>query len=293
MSTSDSEQDPAREAEAGECNAAASETERPPGADDGKPQEAQFQARTEVDEAFVPESILVGTSPVDGLPVPQDDMALALAPDFTYESMICVGDERTFVEVFVSPKVKEDPNISSIPQAASSLATHVILFFPRAPQYRVLVRNEYDADGKRTTPLEFPSSRVTKRFGHQMVDMTVDETLAHTGDPGPGPDRMVCCVLVMPVRPACTNYARSIFSNDDAPGTQIIFRNCLARRSVGGALMSLRDEAVFACELRNPPHPASVERYVGARDREILNRSAPAEKVSLFNIRQKPSGEAS
>ena len=54
------------------------------------------------------------------------------------------------------------------------------------------------------------------------------------------------------------------------PGHRIVFSNCMVRRSVGGAMMSLRDEAVYACEHRHPPDPESVRRHITDWNKERL-----------------------
>jgi hypothetical protein len=66
-------------------------------------------------------------------------------------------------------------------------------------------------------------------------------------------------VAVRPLRERCVHYRRQHFANDHhpdphEPGHNIIFRNCNhpARRSIGGASMSLRDDAIYGCDYREP-----------------------------------------
>jgi hypothetical protein len=60
----------------------------------------------------------------------------------------------------------------------------------------------------------------------------------------------------------------------------------MMRRSVGGAFMSLRDEAVYACDYRNPPSLAS-SKLLDETDASILQKSANRTLVPLFNLTAK------
>jgi hypothetical protein len=101
-------------------------------------------------------------------------------------------------------------------------------------------------------------------------------------------------LLVRMKRERCKNYKRQVMPNDDQPdenalGHRIYFRNCLARRSVGGALMTLRDEGVYACDYRDPPDYESVRIHLDERDRAAIERGTKGiEMVDLFNIKPKP-----
>jgi hypothetical protein len=96
-------------------------------------------------------------------------------------------------------------------------------------------------------------------------------------------------VLLHPRRDRCQNYKRQCFSNDEQtdetqPGHRILFRNCTERRSVGGAFMSLRDEAVYACDYRDPPDPRSTERFLDGPDRVHVRSHAHRRMVPMFGL---------
>ena len=86
---------------------------------------------------------------------------------------------------------------------------------------------------------------------------------------------------------AASTTERQILSHDgqpdpSEPGHRIIFRNCTIRRSVGGAFMGLRDEAVYACDYRNPQDPSTVKKFLDDPDHEKLRSEAYKVKLPLF-----------
>jgi hypothetical protein len=94
-------------------------------------------------------------------------------------------------------------------------------------------------------------------------------------------------VPVRPKRERCKYYKRQILLNDDKKdgefGRQHICRNCTMRRSIGGAFLSLRDEAVVACDYRDPPDEESVRVHLDEKDKARLDGGEP-ERVPLFSL---------
>ena len=91
-----------------------------------------------------------------------------------------------------------------------------------------------------------------------------------------------------PLRERCKHYRRQVISNDDKPdpnefGHQIIFRNCAARRSNGGAFMSLMGQGIYHCDYREPRDEISSAE-LDRQDRERLESRAHEERVPMFNI---------
>jgi len=118
---------------------------------------------------------------------------------------------------------------------------------------------------------------VVRRYGHRVV-------LAESDN-----DNYQHFILVRPLREACAHYKRQVTVNDDVPdekeyGHRIVFRNCTKRRSVGGAFMGLRDEAIYACDYREPPHPESVRKYLDDPDRVHLGSDAYKRHLPMFGI---------
>lgn len=232
-------------------------------------QECQWQVWDELAEQFPVEPIPMVPHPVDGLPVPASDGdALALAAPFTIDHVVCVEDDRVLVEMF-----KEEIEVLALPEAL---------------QNSIKARNQYDFDGRELAreQIDPDSPDVQKRWGHRVK--VVDGGV----------------VMLRPIRERCQYYKRQVFSNDEvtdekAYGHRIVFRNCTMRRSVGGAFMSVNNEAVYACDYRSPAHTESVEKYLDNPDRTHLRSGAHLRRLPLFGLegearvfRAPPSTEA-
>jgi len=256
-----------------------------PGAIEGQPQESQVTFQDELGEAFVAEPLTMILSPQDGLPIPAEEShILATAPPFSIENVVCVEDERSFVELYGDE--------------VHDLLEHV------DAAIAVVNGPRYTRVGAERARMSFTPERVVTKWGHRFVELTAEEWAtvqqALLDDMPPGKAlnadlEGLPFVAVRPVRERCQFYKRQVFSNDDQPdagsvGHYIIFRNCTERRSVGGAFMSLRDEAVHACDYRSPPHPESVEKHLDKKDRHRLLNATSVTRVPLFNLPVVPEG---
>lgn len=305
-------QEPLEDVSVAECDANPTLCGTPPGELDGPPHESQVEFREETSEPFQMEQLAMGLSPVDGLPIPLDESPnLAFAPPFSIDTVICVEDDRSYVEVFAEQLRPEEKaalrklNATNRKQAAYLLAADaviaaVLLVFG-APWYiavgvlavsaalvvpgllrRFLARSSDSAHG----PMEFKPQSINRDGDAQYVRFTVALLSDARGSKrGLG---FAKGVIVRPTRETCVHYKRQMFANDDAPdpkdpGHKLIFRNCTKRQSVGGAFMSLRDEAVYACDYRSPPDPQSKVKLDGA-DADIMRKCAERTMVPLFNI---------
>jgi len=238
-----------------------------------KPENSEYDPNLEVAEQFAVTTIGVGIDPTDGLPLPMDGQELALAPKFGIDSLVCLEDTRAYVELW------DDEWISY----RESRADHAVL----AAAVNADVRERHDERGVERVRQEFAPDTVVKLWGATFVRTSafplppMEGAVPLPGQSAPG---------LKPVRARrerCKFYGRQILSNDDVPdptdfGHRIVFRNCTARRSVGGAFMSLRDQCVYACDYRDPPDPASVERELDAPDRKRLTEVI--EQVPLWNL---------
>lgn len=248
------------------------------------PAESQFGLRDELAEQFPMEQIVLGISPDDGMPLPMDSAEhLPTAPKFGPDTLVCLEDEREFVEVLGS---------DDLVGARFSREVERALYSREYDEYElrrkrkdstyssaakasgfVPVRDEYDADGNPTERRRFSPSQVIRKWGASFV-ATAEGLL-----------------LVRPRRERCEHYKRMVFANDDTAykpgefGHQVVYRNCAARRSVGGAQMSVQDQAVYACEHRCPRDPASVSKFLDEPDRKRI--AANVEMVPLFNLKEK------
>ena len=137
---------------------------------------------------------------------------------------------------------------------------------------RFEARSQYDRDGAERERDRYEPSRVVHLWGVEAVKI------------GQG-----CFSPVRPVRERCRFYKRQVFNNDDqpdptAPGHRIYFTNCTARRSVGGAFLSLRDQAVYACDYRVPPDPESVAKHLDSFDRRRLAEEPHKHLIPMFGL---------
>lgn len=244
--------DPFGDADPGSCGAQVHECEMLPNELSAAPERSEVPMTEEMMEPFVPEKTVFGTDPEDGLPVAMDQAhELQEAPPFRYDTFICIEDERTFVEIFLDesePLWKQDPKIQrSLIEKVQGALGRSIRFAER-----------YLSDGSEAKRRSFDAAAVRVAFGVPYVLVNNE------------------IVFVRPARPRCEHLRRQVFNvsgtPEGEPGHFVVFRNCAARRSVGGAMMSLRDEAVYACEHRSPPDLESARRHIDEPDRRRLER---------------------
>jgi hypothetical protein len=215
--------------------------------------ESDFEAAEELHESFPIEEIPVVMGP-DGLPIvvdsnPED----AQAVPFTWDTQLCIEDDREFVEVF-------DEELDVLPPG-------------------VVARARYNRDGTDRERRRFEPEDVEKRWG---MSVAVGEPHIVAEEPH---ERWI---PVRPRRERCKHYRRQVFSNDSQPdpaaaGHQIVFRVCGARRSNGGAFMSLGNEGIYACDFRDPPDPKSTELQ-DSKDRSKLVDRPDLLHLPMFNM---------
>jgi hypothetical protein len=281
-----SELDPTEDVGPEECAPSPQQCEVKPAHD--APEDCEFNIQSEVQDAYAPEDSLMIASPVDGLPIPAQErssLQLALDPEFNY-AHVCIADEREYVELF--REEVEDRKIDT---------------FNSEP---ILTRGVFMSNGADRQRLRFPKERVQRRWGLTFVALTADEYQKLTApEPDDGdeilegymsPDvrgrRYADETVYMAVRPRrerCEYYKRQLFNTDGISphelGGKTRFDNCThpARRSLGGAAMSLRGQCVYACDYRSPPDPESTALELDERDRKRLQ--TPLEMVPLFGLK--------
>lgn len=252
--------EPFGDADPGVCGADASECETPPHELDGPPERSEVAMIEEVFEPFVGEKTVLGIDPTDGLPVPMNEgPELHEAPAFRYENFICVEDAREYVEILQNEiDVAWDRNVSDLRYALE----------PTHGAVKLEACSYYGPDGAPRARRAFKPEDVKRAFGLTYVSVAPD-----------------AFVLVRPKRPRCEHLRRQVLSQDGVPegerGHFLIFRNCSVRRSVGGALMSLRDQAVYACDYRSPADPESTKRHLDEPEKKQLER--PDTRLPMFS----------
>jgi hypothetical protein len=240
--------DPHGDADPGSCGASPDECEMTPHEFDAPPERSEIPILEEMMESFVPHQTVFGTDPEDGLPVPlNEDSSLHEAPPFRYDNFICVEDARAYVELFADElKAAWDGNIASIKNRFNLRGSCSI--------------SRYAEDGSERSRQAWQPEDVKHAYGLAYVIVDDRDFL-----------------LVRPTRPRCEHLRRQVLNLAGVPegeaGHFIVFRNCNIRRSVGGALMSLRDEAVYACDYRSPPDPESTKKYIDEPEKKQLERA--------------------
>jgi len=280
------ELDPTEDVGPEHCEPSPSEVEAHPHAGDS-PEACEWSIQDEIQDAYAPEQTLMVSSPVDGLPIPAQErssLQLALAPDYSY-AHVCIADDREYVELF--REEVEERKIDT---------------FNDGP---LLTRGMFLGNGADRERLRYPRERVVRRWGQTFVALTAEEyqklTQPEPEDDGeilegyvhpdvvptPSADEPVF-IAVRPRRERCEFYKRQRFNHDgmspEEKGGKITFANCThpARRSLGGAAMSLRDQTCYACDYRSPPDPISIELELDRREEEHLK--TPVELVPLFGL---------
>ena len=259
------EDEPLAEADGFDCDVPADECEVGVTERDGKADDAEASLREEIFETYQPITSILVESPVDGMPVPADERHdLAAAHPFTRETVVCVEDDTVFVELFDDEVEARGWERKAAQRFTPVEARESTLFANVLSRY-------HGSTGAERERRQFEPSRVEWKFGVAIV--REDDFY----------------VAVRMRRERCKHFLRQVMANDDVPnpkdhGHMIRFYNCAARRSVGGAYMSLRDEAVYACDYRNPVDPATTEKYLESFDRLRLNGKRHLELVKPFRL---------
>lgn len=222
----------------------------------------EFTREDEIHDVFVPEPLFTPLAP-DGLPnMAADHYAQGAPPPLTYDTVVCVEDDRQYVEVWYE-------------EASDSLEVAEVLGHSIPAGVDKLVakaRPRWDQDGVERERRVFDPGVVVRRWGLWVA-------------PDPDDATTESLVLVRPVRPVCRFYKRQVWAESGTapgePGHLDIHRNCTARRSVGGAFLGLADQAVYCCEYRQPPDERSAQ-MIADRDQRVLDGRLHLRLVPAF-----------
>lgn len=271
------EDEPLAEADAVACDVPAPDCELTAMERQGQAHESEASLREEIFETFQPETTPVVASPDDGMPIPANERArddLPVAHPFTIETVVCVEDERLYIELFADElEARSDWRVVEKKRwLGKPLRLYVPALAPDAAADLFFVRRRYDDHGQPTMRGEkFLPEELTEKWGVKVVEQD--------------------CLLipVRPIRERCKHYKRQNMAADEQPtpgefGHHILFRNCTMRKSVGGAFMTLRDEAMYACDYREPFDHASVDKYLDAPDRDRLASKRHLKLIRPFNL---------
>lgn len=156
---------------------------------------------------------------------------------------------------------------------------HATLAYPRVTGTICAVVNAHALDVRfsRHEVHEVACAGGSRRFVVKHKVLVDDREYAVT-ETGIGPSRSAIMPnaptwrFVRPVRPACDFYRRLQQNPSKDSTAQMTTRFCTQIRSNGGSYMSLRDEAIYACELRSP-RDRTTERLIGEADLKRVKRA--------------------
>jgi hypothetical protein len=224
----------------------------------------------ELHESFPVEPIptFIGS---DGLPAFEDTLTDdSQAIPFTWDTQLCVEDDREYVEIFGQELEDRGWSFDDGDDDDDDDLEPVWLT-PEGDEVKIDFLSRYNPDGTERTRRTFKPEEVERLWGVMLVK----------GPPG-------SWLPVRPRRERCKHYCRQVFSNDSQPdptlpGHQIVFRVCVARRSNGGAYMSIGNEGIYACDFREPYDDVSSQLQ-DAKDRIKLVDRPDLTKLPLFNM---------
>jgi len=264
--------EPTEEVGPDECDATPIGTQLAPGERDAPPEECQFSPMEELQEQFELAPIPLILDPGDGLVRPVD-APVNFAPAFAEDNVVCLADERQYVELFHEELLGRGWSYDPLALDYVLEARHVHLGTTEdGIGFYMFVRKGFHPSGAPVDRRTFQPSVVKELWGQKFV----------CSDNG----------AIVPVRcrrERCKYYARQVYANDDEPdpkahGHRVYFANCTMRRSVGGAFLSLRDQAIYACDYRDPPDMKTVEEHLDSFDRRRVADRPDKTMVPLFGL---------
>lgn len=87
---------------------------------------------------------------------------------------------------------------------------------------------------------------------------------------------------VDPIRPPCEHYIRQWTQFDLNTEAGVMLRLCAVRRTTEGAMMSLRDRAMYACDARVPRVLDAEKEWIDAFDKRKIAQGEHREYVPIF-----------
>lgn len=270
--------------------------------------ETRWPAQSQIDEAFVAESLATPMAD-DGLPDHGVDGFDGGTHPFSIDHVVCIEDNRELVAVQVE-EFGALPSARLLRESATyeDVRGKIVRLVDRGPATLLRVyggdtmivlsfQASYDATGQKVERESFAPDRekkiwqfdTSKRFGLVVIGRLADSTYDAIAGSVASLDPRVFAV-VRYKRPRCRFYKRQMFANDEQkdpeqPGHRIIFRNCThpARRSIGGASLGLENEAIYACDYREP-RDLDSEQLIDALDLAKMRDRPDLVRVPLFGM---------
>lgn len=197
----------------------------------------------------VPSPLSIGTSPEDHLPMHIAERNFDKAPPLTEETLICMADKRSFVVR------REDGSIR--------------LFFPPAEVKR-LSSGQYYVEVPPEPESPSPQIKIKAFAGHYMRCFL------------DGAFRAV--LRVEPIRPECKHYLRMQTDLSSDRESRYFARSCMKQKTEEGEFLSLRDQLVGACSIREPRHLESEMAILDKFDDEKIGQARREAEMQEFDI---------
>lgn len=181
----------------------------------------------------------------DGLPMPLVRSKLPLAPTLHQDTLVCMGDTSKFVirDDWGTVVVELDPSlVERTPSGRYRIQTQELVKLGLCEKFNVPVTS------KMMDKVYWDLATEIFRHCHVVADEK--------------------WVEVTPIREQCKHYARQMTDFGDDLEHKFMERLCTARRDSGGEFLSLRDNRMYACELREPIHIQSTEAALDSFDNE-------------------------
>lgn len=197
-------------------------------------------------DAFPGKSYPIVLDAEDGMPRPDDARVPGAAPPLSHETLVCLGDDRTWVEIF-NDDADQGPDVCR-------------------SGVRVTFRHGWDEAGAAVERRSYPASEVQHRWGAHLVRLPEDDPRYLKGEEQ--------WIAVRPLRPVCAHYTEQLVLADDIEGpggapVKPIHRFCREWRTLSGALWSIGDEAIYACLSRSPRDLLSEARLTERRNKKM------------------------
>lgn len=249
-------------------DAPAQETEVP--LEDSGDGEEDFSPFDEVDEDFKPGPMHLEIA-ADGLPQQIDKTTESDIPALSKETLICMGDYSKFVirdrwgEIvaeFEPTDVDRSPRGSFRVKASAAIERAKLTIERRRKELREEAkRDAVVPDAKLDDDLIVLAS-VASKFGRSSKMVA--------------PRYCREWFQVRPVRPSCQHYVRQKVSLPENAQHKMYARLCAARRTTEGAFMTVRDQGVWACDMREPRDTRSelqLDEFDAKKIQEGANRT--------------------
>jgi hypothetical protein len=198
-----------------------------------------------------PSPMIIGTSPIDGLPMQvPPPMEIDRAPRLTEETLICMADKRSYVrrDSFTG-EVLQTYAPEEIEETESGIPA--VLYGDSEPTFEA------------------------RRSGIEVIYW-----------------KKKWYFVVEPIRPVCAHYFRQHSDLAMARDRRFVQRACLAQKNDEGEFYTLRDQAVYACTLRSPRHPASEKEHLDHFDEQLITEARAREAEGEFDVEAELAKEA-